>query len=199
TPTNTWSSTGTAAGGEGVTALSQIYYAANAASSNSMTLSVTRSGSTTNDTYMMYDIVGASSSPFDTDSGGQAANQTTEVSSLTTCKGCLTPTGVSGGNEIIIGNAGWNWCTANSVTAPSGALFDAATDTGNGVNGPQSVDQNNGWFHYYTSATSAITTTWNPMACNQAEGEWAGRVAAFKSAQSGNSLLPPTGLTAVVH
>ena len=181
TPTNTWSSTGTAAGGEGTSALSQIYYAANAASSNSMTLSVTRSGSTTNDTYMMYDIVGASSSPFDTDSGGQAANQTAEVSSLTTCKGCLTPTGVSGGNEIIIGNAGWNWCTANGVTAPSGGLFDAATDTGNGVNGPQSVDQNNGWFHYYTSATSAITATWNPMACDQAEGEWAGRVAAFKS------------------
>ncbi len=181
TPTNIWSSTGTAAGGEGVTALSQIYYAANAASSNSMTLLVMRTGSTTNDTYMMYDIVGASSSPFDKDSGGQAANETTEVTSLTTCSECLTPTGVSGGNEMIIGNAGWNWCTANGVTAPSGALFDAATDTGNGVNGPQSVDQNNGWFHYYTSAISAITASWSPMACDQAEGEWAARVAAFKS------------------
>jgi hypothetical protein len=197
-PANTWSSTGTPAGGEGVTALSQIEYAANATPSNAMTLSVTRSGAPTQDTFMMYDFVGAASSPFDGDSGGQAGNQTSTVSTFTTCSGCFTP---ATANEVIIGNAGWNWCTANGMSAPGGGLFDVATDTGNSVNGPQPVDQNNGWFHYYDTGTSAITVTWSPMACNQAEGEWAGRVAAFKPAGSvaQQPPQPPTQLTATVQ
>ena len=177
-PSNTWAATGTFAGGTAGVAGSQMYYAANATPSSNMTLSVTHTAST-NDTYMMYDIVGAATSPFDKDSGGQTGTEASEASSLTTCSGCLTPTGVSGGNEIIIGNAGWQFCTANGISSPSGALFDAATYTGNDVNGPQSVDQNNGWFHYYDSSTSAVTVTWNPMACNEAEENWAGRVAAF--------------------
>ncbi len=38
TPSNTWSSTGTAAGGQSITAASQIYYAANASTANTMTI-----------------------------------------------------------------------------------------------------------------------------------------------------------------
>jgi chitodextrinase len=177
-PSNTWSSTGALAGGVNFTASSQIYYAANAASSNAMSLSVMRSGSLTQDTFMMYDFVGAATSPFDVDSGGQGGNQTNEVNSFTTCSSCVTPSAV---NELIVGNAGWNFCTATDVTAPSGGLFDAATYTGTDLNGPQSVDQNNGWFHLYDSGSSAITTTWSES-CNQAEAAWAGRTAAFKAA-----------------
>ena len=177
-PSNIWSSTGALAGGATFTVSSQIYYAANAAPSNSMTLSVTRSGSLAPDTFMMYDFVGAATSPFDVDSGGQDGNQTSEVSTFTTCSSCITP---SATNELIIGNAGWNFCTATAVTAPSGGLFDAATYTGTSINGPQSVDQNNGWFHLYDSGSSAITTTWTES-CDQAEAPWAGRVAAFKAA-----------------
>jgi len=198
-PSNTWTATGTFVGGTDEVAGSQIYYAANATPSTSMTISVNHTSST-NDTYMMYDIVGAAASPFDTDSGGQTGNQTSEVNSLTTCNGCLTPSGNSGGNEIVLGNAGWQFCTAYGVSSPSGALFDAATYTGTSVNGPQSVDQNNGWFHYYDSSTSAVRVTWNPMACNEAEENWAGRVAAFKALQLSNQPLPPpTGLKVVVQ
>jgi hypothetical protein len=191
-PSNTWSSTGTAAGGLGITAASQIYYAANASTSNAMTISFRRDSNTSDATYMMYDITGAATSPFDSDSGGQTGNQTSEVRSFTTCSGCLTP---SAANELIVANQGQNWCTSTASTAPSGSLFDAATDTGNSVNGPQSVDQNNGWLHYYDPNTSAITATWT-NACSQAEGTWAGRVAAFKAASSTRP-APPTGLTAV--
>jgi hypothetical protein len=200
TPSNTWSSTGTASGGQSITAASQIYYAANASTSNSMTISFTKDTNTSDGTYMMYDIVGAATSPFDKDSGPQSANQTSQVSSFTPSGAGLTPTGVSGGKEIVVGNTGWNWCTANGVTSPVGALFDVATDTGNSVNGPEPVDQNNGWFHLYTASTSALTTTWSPMACSQAEGLWAGRVAAFKSASSvAQQPPPPTLLQAVVN
>jgi hypothetical protein len=194
TPANTWSSTG-AAVSYGSQVASQIYYAANASTSNSMTLSTTLSGGITGLTFMMYDFVGAATAPFDKDSGGQSNNQAGIVSALTTCSGCLTPTAA---NEAIIGNFGQAWCTSTGINSPSGALFDTATYTGNSVNGPEGVDQNNGWFHYYDPGTSAITATWAETCGNTQEGSWAGRVAAFKAAQSGTQVLPPTGLTAVV-
>jgi hypothetical protein len=209
TPSNTWSSTGTMAGSSGNTAGSQIYYAPNATTSNSLTLSVSLSGAVTDSTFMMYDITGAAVSPFDGDScpsGGYTnascgTNQNSNVSSFTTCSSCLTPSGVTGGGqEIIIGNMGINWDTATAVTNPSGALFDAATDTGNNVNGPQYADQNNGWFHYYTSATSALSVTWTMSLGSNAEGWWAGRLAAFKSADSVTQQpAPPSQLKAVVN
>jgi hypothetical protein len=181
-PANTWVSTGAAAGSEGVTALSQIYYAGNAATGNGMTLAVTRSGALTQDTFMLYDFVGASSAPFDKDSGGETGNQAAIVNTFTTCSGCLTPSGNGGSSEVVVGNAGWNFCTGTGISSPSGAEFDAATDTGNSVNGPESVDQNNGWFHSYVTTSSAITVTWK-MACGATpESAWAGRVAAFKAA-----------------
>ena len=180
-PSNTWSSTGTAAmGGDNV---SQIYYAANASTSNSLTLAVTLDN-TGNATFMMYDIMGAATSPFDVDSGGQTGDEGSIVSTLTTCSSCLTP---AGANELIIANFGQDWCTATSISAPSGALFDSATDTGNSVNGPQFVDQNNGWMHFYDSGTSALNVTWGETCGTEAEGAWAGRVAAFK-AKEGTSV-----------
>jgi hypothetical protein len=197
-PSNTWSSTGPQVGNEAITALSQIYYAANASTSSSMTMAVSRNDNSRDGTFMLYDITGAASSPFDKDSGGETANQTGLVSSFTTCSGCLTP---SSTNEIVIANAGWNFCTGIGVGAPNGSLLDSATDTGNGVDGPESVDQNNGWLHYYDPNTNPVTVTW-AMACGgTAESEWAGRVAAFKS---GGSVVqqpppPPTQLKAVVN
>jgi hypothetical protein len=196
TPGNTWSSTGDQAGGESITALSQIYYAGNAATANNMRISVSRNDNASDGTLMMYDVVGAAASPFDKDSGGQTGNQTTLVTSFTTCTNCLTP---STTNELIIANQGQNWCTSTASPAPSGSLFDAATDTGNSVDGPQSVDQNNGWLHYYDRNTNPITVTWT-NSCHTAETTWAGRVAAFRSGGSiSQQPAPPTQLKAVVN
>ena len=195
TPSNTWTSTGSATGGNGNS--SQIYYAANATPSNAMSISINLNATTDFVTYMMYDVVGAAASPFDKDSvGGSPGTQNTEVSSLTTCSGCLTP---SQPNELIISNFGQSFCTAVGVSSPSGGLFDAATDTGNSVDGPQYVDQNNGWMHFYNPSVSAVTVMWNE-ACTQAQSAWAGRVAAFKSGGSiSQQPAPPTQLKAVVN
>lgn len=208
TPTNTWASTGAMAGSAGNTAGSQIYYAANATPSNSLMLTVNLSGSVADSTMMMYDVIGAATSPFDADScpsgaysnASCGANQTSEASSFATCSSCLTPAGVAGGQELVVGAANWNWGTATAVaTTPSGGLFDAATYTGNSVNGPEYVDQNGGWFHLYTAATTPITYTYK-MSLSQAEGWWAGRVAAFMSANSTTQQpAPPTLLKAVVN
>jgi hypothetical protein len=199
-PSNTWASTGPAAGNETITALSQIYYAAGANTANNMTISVTRNDNARDGTLMMYDFVGAETSPFDKDSGGQTANQTSTANPFTTCTNCLTPSGVTGGNEVIIANAGWNFCTGTSVVAPSGGLFDAATDTGVSIDGPEPADQNNGWMHYYTQSTSPISVTWGMSCGSNPESEWAGRVVAFKGGSSVTQQpVPPTQLKAVVN
>jgi hypothetical protein len=186
-PSNTWSSTGPNAGG-GSQAVSQIYYAANASTSNSMTFSIGQSGTLTGSTFMMYDFTGAATSPFDVDSGGQTGDQKSTVSALTSCSGCLTP---SEANEVIVGNIGNAWCTAIGIDTPTAALFDVATYTGNSVNGPESVDQNNGWFHYYDSGASAVTATWGYTCGSIAENAWSGRLASFKSKIQP---MPPTAL-----
>lgn len=197
TPTNTWSSTGPEAGNETITAGSQIYYAGSASTSGSMTISITRADTNSDGTFMFYDVVGAATSPFDRDSGGQTGNQSSIVTSFTTCSGCLTP---GAANELLIANAPWNFCTGLSMNAPSGSLFDAATDTDNGVDGPEYVDQNNGWMHFYDPNTNPVTVTWH-MACGStAESEWSGRVAAFKPDTSiSQQPAPPTQLNVVVN
>jgi len=191
-PSNTWDSTGPTAG-SGTQAISQVYYAANANTSNTMTFSISQAGTMTGTTFMMYDIIGAASSPFDVDSGGQSGTQNGITSTLTSCKACLTPTAAS---ELLLGNVGNSWCTATGITAPSPALFDAATYTGNSVNGAESVDQNNGWFHYYDSGTGPITATWTYTCGSNAQGLWTGRVSAFK----GTGLQPaaPTNLQGTI-
>jgi hypothetical protein len=195
TPSNTWASTGTVAGGPSSNVSSQIYYAGNASTATTATMALTRAGTLTNDSVLIYDITGANTSPFDKDSGGQAGNQASAVSSFTTCASCLTP---AAAGEIVILNANQNWCTGTAETAPSGALFDSAFSTINSVNGAQPVDQNGEWAHFYNTSTTPITATWS-MSCDQAEGVWAGRVAAFKAAQSTGQLLPPTGVKVVVQ
>jgi hypothetical protein len=178
TPSNNWQQTGRAMI-YGVTA-SQMYYAANAASSNSMKFSFTNSGSLTGSTYMIYDITGAATSPLDVDSGGQGGDQNNIVTSLTTCSNCLTP---NASNELILGNFVQAWCTGVGITLPSGSYFDTATYNGNSINGPEPVDQNNGWFHYYNSTVSSLSTAWTESCGSDAPADWSGRLAAFKPAQ----------------
>ena len=150
-PGNTWSSTGAVAGGPSYTASSQIYYAPSAATSTNSTVAITRTGNLTQDSVLIYDITGANTSPFDKDSGGQDGNESSIVSSFTTCTSCLTP---SSANELVIFNANQNWCTGTAQTSPAGALFDSAFTTLNSLNGPQNVDQNGEWAHLYNTTTS---------------------------------------------
>src|SRR5262249_13725672 len=130
------------------------------------------------------------------DSGGQSGEANSIASALTTCSSCITP---SSANEVVIANFGQEWCTATGIKSPSGALFDSAIDTGNSNSGPQSVDQNNGWMHYYASGTSTVTATWAESCQSTPQGGWGGRMAAFKAGQAGSPPLPPTGLKAVVQ
>jgi len=189
-PSNTWASTGAPGDGQAL-----IYYAANASTSNSMTLSLSESSLANGSTYMLYDITGAAASPLDVDSGEKSGSGS-GVGTITLCSGCLTP---SASNELVVGITQQSFCTAVGVSSPSGALFDSATDTANSVDGPQSVDQNNGWMHYYNPNTNPITLTWNNTCGTNTSDYWSGRLAAFKPASSQQPPSPPSQLKAVVN
>jgi len=196
-PSNTWTPTGSPVG-DGVQTMDQIYYAANVVTSNTLTYTVTQSGTLTGTSFMMYDITGAASSPFDKDSGGESGVQTAPsgTPTLKTCDACFTP---SAANELVTGNFGEAWCSSTGLN--SEGLFDTAYYTGNSYSGPQSVDQNNGWFHFYSPNTNPVTVTWAQTCGNNSNNNaWTGRVAAFKPGNLGNQPpAPPTQLKAVVN
>jgi hypothetical protein len=187
TPANTWTATGALAGGSEAGVSSQIFYVGNASTAATMQVAVTRAGTLSWDNVLIYDVAGASASPFDQDSGGQTGSLSSAVSSFTTCSNCLTP---STTGEMVILNANQDWCTGTAVTSPSGALYDSAFTTMDSVDGAQPIDQNGEWAHLYNVNTSAITATWT-MVCDEAEYTWAGRVATFKSAPQ-TQPMPPT-------
>jgi hypothetical protein len=162
---------------------SQICYAPVTTPSNTLAISVTRSAATTDATLMTFDLTGsATSSPFDADGGSLTGNQGSITGSLTTCSSCLTP---AAAGEMVIGTSGWDFCTATAVSAPSGAVFQSATFTGNSLDGPQSVDQNNLWFYFVTTGTGALSMTSTMSCASTAEGNWAASIAAFKAPAAG--------------
>jgi hypothetical protein len=113
----------------------------------------------------------------DVDSGGQAG-VLSATGPLTSCSSCLTPTKP---NDFIMFNGGQAFCTATSLSSPSGGIFDAAWYTGNTIDGPTQTDENNFWGHYNNGSNlSPITVTW-PSACQVTHQNWAGRVAAYQS------------------
>jgi hypothetical protein len=159
-----------------------------------ITVSLTRGGTTHDSINMMYDVAGATCT-VDQDSGGQAGDQTSQVSALTTCSGCLTPTKQ---NDIIFANMGQGFCTTTSLSSPAG-IHDAAFFTGNSIDGATQTDENNGWMHYYNgSSLSPITVTWGETCGSSAEFFWAGRVVAYQSSGAGPP-APPTALSALPH
>jgi len=190
TPSCTWSSTGPAHHSAAPDNYTQIYYAMNC-TGNAVAMNLTLSGAAAGDTVMIYDVTGPNSWTFDTDSGGQDADAGGD-GTLTTCSSCDTPSTSTG---VVFTNFGQDDCTATGAAAPSGVVFDSATYTGNGLNGPQNVDQNNGWSHlFYTSKPGAISATWSESCpTGQPEGYWGGRVASFKTTAQ-NQPQPPTGV-----
>jgi len=158
-------------------------------------ISVTRTGTINDAIYMLYDVVGGTCT-LDVDSGGQDGQQTTLVTSLTTCNGCITPTKQ---NDIIFANEGQGFCTATGVNSPTGdVIFDSAWFSGNTIDGPTQTDENNFWMHYRNGSSLSPVTVTIAETCQAAEQYWAGRVAAYQSVSTG-APQPPTGLSAIVH
>jgi hypothetical protein len=141
-------------------------------------LAINRSASSNDSINMMY-VVPKGTCTVDADSAGQAGNETSSLTQLAVCNGCLTP---ATANDIIFHEGGQYSCTGTSLAAPaSGALFEAGWFNGITIDGPAQTDENNFWSVIRNGTSlSPISVTVNE-ACVSTPGYWASRVAAYRT------------------
>jgi hypothetical protein len=153
----------------------QAYYAKNVACSTGFeTLKVAFADTTNDDTIVFYVIPGAAASPLDTYSG--SAQDISNAGSTVTLGYTLTP---AASGEIVIAEENWYYNTASGA-AGTNWLFDSSYYSGIVLDGPQPIDQNGGWMHYYTTSTSTLSFTYNMLSSSDANGPAAGMAVAFK-------------------
>jgi hypothetical protein len=127
-------------------------------------------------TLMFYDIAGADADPFDgfvTATGNQLPGDA--GANLTTLS--ITPHNTNG---LIIGSVGVANNTMKSLVG-TGMLFDSNYYTGESVNGPSNIDQENGWGHFHNSSTSAVTFTFTELDGGTNANQWAANAIAFRA------------------
>ena len=125
-------------------------------------------------TILFYDIAGAASSPLDTvvGGGGDGGNPGNYTVPFT-----LTP---STPKEIVLTDIMWDYNTAVGL---SGGYFDGNRFSGENIDGPEPVDENNGWGHIITTSTNQVSLTWQVLQPNSDPIRyWAGLAVAFKGA-----------------
>jgi len=218
TNSRSWTSTG-AVLGNGNAGKSQKFYLANATPTNYLGITATWSscgGTSTNNcaqTIMFYDIAGTATSPF-----------TNHYSSTNVSGGAVPPgnsyrafSNVAPGATSGIGFAQMSvaWSTvcgtfSAALNSPSGGLCDSYNfgipqngGTGNGnetIDGPEPVDQNNGWGHFTFSTNANQTWTW-PIQVDSAPGgiDYYASTLDFFAAAPSAAPPPPTNLTATVN
>jgi len=160
----------------------QIWYAANSTPGATLNLSITKpaSASSGTNTYVLYDISGAATSPFDNIQSA-TGNQTVagNFSGVT-----ITPATLNG---VIITDIGVN---SPRITAVSPGLFDSVIPHPGA--GTTICDENNGWAHEYNTTTSARTYVWSDD--GTAVLTWASLAAAFKPPAAGGTVHQLTTL-----
>ncbi len=149
---NNWSvpaSARTLGGGNATPA--QIVYAANASTSSTLSgIRVTLSATTSSDCmFFLYDITGASSSPFDV--AATATGDQGSTGNLSTVS--LTPTR-SNGLAITVNSLYFD--TANGVTG-SGYVLDSVVNGYDNGSPTSTLDEDNGYAHIYYSSPSPLT------------------------------------------
>jgi hypothetical protein len=129
-------------------------------------------------TVLFYDVCGADANQHDVEQTAGADGRQT-VAAATIDGPSITPVTDAG---LVIALIQQEWNTEIAVS-PAGLLFDSNEYDGMNVDGPQNMDQNGGWAHYYNPNTSPVTFTW---AMKDPSGdpmfEWAAYAACFKRA-----------------
>jgi hypothetical protein len=187
---NTWLQCGP--GNTGGNHTSHVYYVANATTGNGELVTVHSINNTGDSTVMLYDVSGASTtSPCDT-SASASGNQTTAVSSLV--GPTVTPTTING---LVFGVIQQYNGTVVSLSNAA-ILNDAELFSQENLNGPENVDQNGGYAHFYNSTTNPVNFTWNYQldGSNTPEDFWNSYAAAFKAANASAPIatLAPTSI-----
>jgi hypothetical protein len=178
---NTWVQVGTdSTEGSGSAAVSeQTFVAFGATCSNSLvlTVNVTGGGGQASDgTLFFYDIAGAATT--------QRARRIKGVGSQSSPGNLTSLTFNTPGNDdgLILTTLAVD---LNTVTGLAGSgLVDTNRCGGCSVDGPISVDQNNGWGHYWITNNKSLPIVWTFLSSQEAIGEWAADAVAFESPQA---------------
>jgi hypothetical protein len=159
----------------------QCFYAANATTSPNLTLAITGpTGISSQISFVIYDIAGAATSPFDTswDASGNAPTEPEGNFSF----GTITP---STSNGLVIATmatySGVITATTGSVQVLDSVTYGNETDA-------DLMDNADAYAHYYNSDTSPITFSWT-LGGDQSSAE-APQIVAFEAAAAGPSLTP---------
>ena len=166
---NTWRSAEKATKGD---CMAQIWYAAKTTANPALPISLTWEATDTDASALLYDVIGAASSPFDVANGGGATGDA--IGNLT-LPFTLTP---SAAGELVFVATPWDYNTGGDLT---GKLFDADITSGESQSGPFPVDENNGWGHAVSTSTAPMSFTWVPYYSSLSFGTYAGVAAAFKA------------------
>jgi hypothetical protein len=148
---NGWSSVAKTAA---VDAWVQAYYAPKASCSDDLRLSAQFSAANGDYTIFVYDVANAAATPLD---ASFVAGGSYPRAGSFPMPGSLTPA-IS--NEIVFTEIMWDYNTGVGLVP---GLFDGARFTGESLDGPEPVDENNGWGHYITSSTRPVSFTWNVL------------------------------------
>lgn len=149
----------------------QIFYSASTTGANNLVLTVNWAA-VGNSTILFYDVAGADSAPLDTSNAGSGSQSNT--TGTLTMDYNITP---AASDELVFTQIPWDYNTAVNV---SPGLYDMNTFDGENLNGPEPVDENNGWGHYFTPDTSPVTFTWAQFSSSQPSENWVSNSAAFK-------------------
>lgn len=137
-----------------------VWFAPLVVAGQTLTLTVTWGSVASNDaTIYFYDIAGADLAQPATASNGVVGDQTVAAATIDTT--ILTPDAQNG---LVLMLVQQEFNTEDGITL-AGALFDSTEYDGMPVDGPQNMDQNGGWAHYYPGADlSNILATWTLVA-----------------------------------
>lgn len=174
TPSNTWTKR-TPAG----TDMPQILFIPSAAASTNLKCTVHSGQPTDTGIIVIYDVVGAASSPEDVDSDGVFASGT----ALTNLPD-ITPTTQPG-----IAFAAENTGTGPSTAVGSGFLWDNTPYTGETDQGQ--LNNGDGWQHFFYTSTAQIPFSWTQAVSSSTMQAFA---IAFKAGPATPKPAPPTNL-----
>jgi hypothetical protein len=160
----------------------QIWYSANRTSpSTAAAITINFTDITASDaSCIIYDVVNAAPIQNDLERTGSATgDQTVAASPIVTC--AITPTTPNG---LVFFLVQQEFNTEVGITSPVGAIFDSIEFDGMNQDGPENLDQNGGWAHYYNPDLSTLTATWTLVnTSTDPMRQWGAYAAAFKSPQ----------------
>jgi hypothetical protein len=153
----------------------QAFYAGgDARCSSELSLAALFIGGAGDYTLFLYDVAGAAAEPLDVSVGGGGNYG---APGAFTMPFTLTP---ATAHEIVFAQIMWDYNTGAGL---SNGLFDANRFSGENLDGPEPVDENNGWGHFITTSTRPVRFTWQVL---QPDSDpiryWAAMAVAFKGA-----------------